>query len=375
MAGESDESQEEAAAGDQGPGQADEIREQYETIVRVLPDPVFALDENGYLTYTNRAFDEQFGYGQLESTEGLHFSDITTDEGTDTVRSMLRDLIQADEEQASRSLELEGQTADGRTLDLEGSIGLLPYSGSFEGAAGVMRDVTAEQRQAEVFEVMDRALRHNLRTVVNIISGYAGLIEDEVGESHAHYLEEIQDGAEWLGKLGETLRTLQNAIDESLERSGAIAVETFVEAAIETVRETNPEADIESHYAAHGHIDGGGPLEYAIENVVENAVVHNDAETPEVNVWISHATREGWIDIHVEDNGPGIPQAERDIVLGNADITQLQHGSGIGLWITRWVVQAFDGAVEIEANDPRGTVVSFQLPLTDAEPPAESDTD
>jgi PAS domain S-box-containing protein len=372
MAGESDESQE-PAAGDSGPGGADEIRQQYETIVRVLPDPVFALDKNGYLTYTNRAFDEQFGYGQLDSTEGLHFSDITTDGGSDTVRTLLRELIQADDEQASRSLELEGQTADGRTLELEGSIGLLPYSGSFEGAAGVMRDVTAEQRQAQVFEVMDRALRHNLRTVVNIISGYAGLIEDEVDESHAGYLEEIQEGAEWLGKLGETLRTLQNAIDESLDRSGAIAVETFVEAAIETVRETNPDAEIESHYAAHGHIDGGGPLEYAIENVVENAVVHNDADAPEVNVWVSHATREGWIDIHVEDNGPGIPQAERDIVLGNADITQLQHGSGIGLWITRWVVQAFDGEVEIEANDPRGTVVSFQLPLTDAEPPDDSD--
>jgi len=372
MAGESDESQE-PAAGDPGPGGADEIRQQYETIVRVLPDPVFALDENGYLTYTNRAFDEQFGYGQLESTEGLHFSDITTDEGTDTVRSLLRDLIQADEEQVSRSLELEGQTADGRMLELEGSIGLLPYSSSFEGAAGVMRDVTAEQRQAQVFEVMDRALRHNLRTVVNIISGYAGLIEDEVDESHAGYLEEIQEGAEWLGKLGETLRTLQSAIYESLERSGAIAVETFVEAAIETVRDTNPDADIESHYAAHGHIDGGRPLEYAIENVVENAVVHNDAENPEVNVWVSHATREGWIDLHIEDNGPGIPQAERDIVWGNADITQLQHGSGIGLWITRWVVQAFDGEVEIEDNDPRGTVVSFQLPLTDAEPPDDSD--
>jgi PAS domain-containing protein len=64
MAGESDESQE-PAAGDPGPGGADEIRQQYETIVRVLPDPVFALEENGYLTYTNRTFDEQFGYGQL----------------------------------------------------------------------------------------------------------------------------------------------------------------------------------------------------------------------------------------------------------------------------------------------------------------------
>lgn len=367
---------------DAGSGQEDGVEDdpqerkhqQFETIVRVLPDPVYALDENGYLTYTNRSFDRQFGYLGDRGTEGLHFSEITTDTGADTVRTLLRELItDSDDEVPRRTVSLEGLTADGRALELEGSIGLLPHSGSFDGAAGVMRDVTAEKRQEEVFEVMDRALRHNLRTVVNLIVGYADILEDEVDESNAEYLDQIQDGANWLGKLGETLRTLQSAIDQSLDTGGSVTLQGVIESAVETNREAYPEANVESHFSARGQIDAGTPLEHAIENVIENGIVHNDSDPPEVDIWVTHAPREGWIDIHIEDNGPGIPADEREIVLGEADITQLQHGSGIGLWITRWVVQVFDGKIEIEDNEPRGAVVSLRLPLADQDATPSSD--
>jgi sensor histidine kinase regulating citrate/malate metabolism len=85
-----------------------------------------------------------------------------------------------------------------------------------------------------------------------------------------------------------------------------------------------------------------------------------------VDIWIADAPREGWVDVHVEDDGPGVPGSERDVVVGDAAITQLQHGSGIGLWMTRWLVGVFDGELVIEDNDPRGTVVTLRLPRSAA---------
>ncbi len=45
------------------------------------------------------------------------------------------------------------------------------------------------------------------------------------------------------------------------------------------------------------------------------------------------------------------------------------HGSGLGLWLTSWVVEASSGELRFAENEPRGSVVRFDLPVAD-EPPA-----
>ncbi|MFB6235039.1 MAG: ATP-binding protein [Halopenitus sp.] len=338
---------------------------QYETIVQVLPDPVYVSNAEGYLTFANRAFEEQFGYEVTD--EKLHFSEFIVDEDVEKIRTLLRDLAAEGDDGTlqSRTVSLEGVAADGGIISLEGSIGILFHDGRFEGAAGVLRDVTAQRRRDEVFDVMDRALRHNLRTNVNLITGYADLLEPAIGPDNEEHLSQIQDAATWLGKFGDSLRALQSAIEKSHQGSGTISLERVVKEAVGDVADAYPQANVEAHLSTTRHIQGGQPVIDAVENVVENGVVHNDSDPPVVNVWVTHATRDGWAEIHVEDNGPGIPDDEREIVLGEADITALQHGSGIGLWITRWVVQLIDGEIEIEAADGEGTVVTFVLPLAE----------
>ena len=50
--------------------------------------------------------------------------------------------------------------------------------------------------------------------------------------------------------------------------------------------------------------------------------------------------------------------------------TPLQHSSGLGLWIARWVVAAVGGEITAEDRDPQGTVVGILLPRADADPGA-----
>jgi PAS domain S-box-containing protein len=350
------------SAGGEGTGRIAEL-EQYETILQKVPDPIFVTDASGYLTFANRAFTEQFGY--TVGTEGaVHVSEFIVDEDVDTILEILREMVTSDAEAVeSRGVELEGVTGNGRTVALGGSITLLPSGDDFGGVAAVLRDVTARTRREEVFTVMDRALRHNLRTNVTTITMSAMGLKDQVDDDHGETLERIHDAAMWIQKLGDTLRRLQKAIDESFEASEAASVERIVDSAVRNARRDNGPADVTVNVSADGEIKAGSPIEYAVSEIVENAIVHNDTERPTVDVWVAHAPRDGWIDVHVEDDGPGIPTFERDVVLGDATIDQLQHGSGIGLWITRWVVEVYDGELDIEENDPRGTVVTLRLPL------------
>ena len=333
--------------------------EQYEAIVEVLPDPVYATDAEGRLTFVNRAFEEQLGSPGADA--GEHFSEYTTAEDTETVLALLREMVgEGGPDRATA--EISVLTRDGRQLRVEDSIALLPGDDAFRGSAGVLRDVTERRRRQEVLTVMNRALRHNLRTNVATIVGYADLLDREVDGEAETFVDRIRGSADWLATLGDTLRTLQQAIEANVAGDVGVDVEDVVESVVADAREDHPGADLAVHVATTGALEAGWPLEYALENVVENAIVHSDRSEPAVDVWIADAPREGWVDIHVEDDGPGVPPDERDVVVGDAAITQLQHGSGLGLWLTRWLVEVFDGELVIEDNDPRGTVVTLRLP-------------
>jgi signal transduction histidine kinase len=75
-------------------------------------------------------------------------------------------------------------------------------------------------------------------------------------------------------------------------------------------------------------------LDIAIENLVENAVEHNDATRPRVSVEVTNGDRPTLV---VSDNGPGIPEQEIAALEGERE-TSLEHGSGIGLWLVKWIV-------------------------------------
>lgn len=70
----------------------------------------------------------------------------------------------------------------------------------------------------------------------------------------------------------------------------------------------------------------------------------------------------GRIAVRVAEDGTGVPDRERDLITGDTRVSQLEHGSGLGLWVVRWVTLALDGDVEFEKRTPRGSAVVLKLP-------------
>jgi PAS domain S-box-containing protein len=334
----------------------------YETIVETVPDPVYATDAAGQVTFANRAFEEYFGV-ERDRLDGLDFVELTTNEDSEAISDELARLRDGDSS-GRTSVDIVGFNRDGRRRRLDASIAVLP-SDEADGTAGVLRDVTERKRRQEVLTVMNRALRHNLRTNVNTILAHANALAPDPEGEREDYLLRIEEAAGWLVKLGDTLRTLQPAILEQSDED--VTIDTLVDNVADRYRADNPDASIDVDVGVTGRLAGGYSLQYALDNVIENAIVHNDTPTPHVSVSVREADRDGWIDVSVADDGPGIPQTEREVVVGDAEISTLQHGSGIGLWTTRWIVQAFDGEIEIADNDPRGTVVTLRLRRVDTD--------
>ncbi|GGN24728.1 sensor histidine kinase [Halarchaeum nitratireducens] len=98
-------------------------------------------------------------------------------------------------------------------------------------------------------------------------------------------------------------------------------------------------------------------------NLLNNAVQHNGSADPVVTV--SCAATDGYVVVRIADNGSGIPDGQKDAVFRKGRKGADSFGSGIGLYLVRQLVEQYGGAVDIEDNEPEGSVFRVRLPTAD----------
>jgi K+-sensing histidine kinase KdpD len=108
-------------------------------------------------------------------------------------------------------------------------------------------------------------------------------------------------------------------------------------------------------------IQNGSLLQLAIDEALENAVVHNDSDHPHVEVTVRQPPDSTDVLIEIADNGPGIPDEEWNVISSGRE-TPLAHGSGIGLWLMYWTLTALGGTVKLSENHPRGSIITYRVP-------------
>lgn len=104
-------------------------------------------------------------------------------------------------------------------------------------------------------------------------------------------------------------------------------------------------------------------------NLIDNAIKHTP-EGGQVSLWGEYA--DGWISIHVEDSGSGIPEGdlsrifERFYQLDKARPGGLDRGVGLGLAISREIVRSHQGRMVAQSEIGKGSRFTVQLPVARA---------
>ncbi|WP_340101867.1 HAMP domain-containing sensor histidine kinase [Salinibaculum salinum] len=196
-------------------------------------------------------------------------------------------------------------------------------------------------REREKLAVLNRLARHNLRNQAQILTSAGELVAehtaDETGRAAA---ERVQNGAARIATINTKLKRFQDVTERDAPLSSLDAARVL-ESAVAPYREVHPDIDIAVEASDGLAVEASEDLEIALDELLENAFEHGDAAATGVTI---SATADGnQVELTVSDGGPGIPDHEWQAVSGETTQTQLEHASGLGLWVVKAVVERVDG--------------------------------
>lgn len=215
--------------------------------------------------------------------------------------------------------------------------------------------------------VLHRVFRHNLRNGLNAISGWARIIQDEVGNNPdvvKKAATEIVDRSEQLAQISDEARRLRDLLHTDTKMQSR-DLNGLVSCAVADCRRRFESPTIEADIPLDLSVRANEKLSYAFDNLIDNALRHNDID--DVTVRIEADTTASAVDfdavrLRISDDGSGLNAVEREIVSGECDLDQLNHGSGLGLWLVSWILDAHDAVVDVDVRGEPGTNYTIYLP-------------
>lgn len=235
----------------------------------------------------------------------------------------------------------------------------LTAGGERVGYTLLFTEVTEEIQREERLSVLNRILRHNLRNDLSIVSGYVSAADNQTeDELVEQMLGKVSATVDELIETGEMAREFEKLIAEPEEYTRSVNVETLLDDLRDRLAAEHPEVTLSTETPTTSVQTNPDVLRAVLWQLLDNAAVHNDSDTPSVSIR-AHETETRTV-IEITDDGPGIPDHElRSLQHGQE--TSLDHGSGFGLWLAKWGSVRIGGRVEFEA-DESGTTARVSLP-------------
>jgi len=346
-------------------------RSELRQIIDLVPDLIFAKDEDGRYLLANETTADAYGMDPA-SVEGKTESEIIPDaDQSDDFRE--DDLHVMESGEPLDIPEEELTTADGETRIFRTT--KIPYTvaGSDNPAVlGYARDITELKAYEQTLEsqrdnlgVLNQIVRHDIQNNLNIVVGYAEFLEEHVDDAGTEYLDTVLRAAREAIGITTSAREVTELL---LEADGTLSrtdVTCVLRDRIGDLQSSHPDAEIAIvGQLPEASVRADDMLGSVFRNLIQNAVLHNDANSPEIGV--SMAVTADRVRIEVADNGPGIPDDMRDVIFEQGTQGLDSEGTGLGLYLVQTLVDRYDGVVRAEDNDRGGTTFVVEFPLADS---------
>ena len=359
------------------------------SILDTIPDAMIVIDERGIMQSFSAAAERLFGYRAAEvlGKNVKMLMPAPYREGHDGY--LLRYLKTGERRIIGIGRVVVGERKDGSTFPLELNVGEMK-TGNQRFFTGFIRDLTESQKnearlqelQAELVHVsrltamgeMASALAHELNqplsAIANYMKGSRRLLEDSSDERATILREAMDKAAEQALRAGQVIRRLRDFVARGeserrvedvkklVEEASALALVGAKDRGVRVRFEFDPQTD--------SVLADKVQIQQVLLNLMRNAMeAMEDCERRELVVSASLAP-DDMVEISVVDTGTGIAP-EINAQLFQPFITTKRQGMGVGLSISRTIVEAHGGSIAARPNPGGGTVFSFTLPAVTKE--------
>lgn len=290
--------------------------------------------------------------------------------------------------------EASDETADGFKIELTSMTGepilvnakTSPYfdlKKKLLGKIYLVSDITKELTFEEMKLDFVSIAAHQLRTPLTAVKGYLYFLDqaikadpNKLAEKEKEYLNRCIVSSDRLSSL------IENLLNVSRIEGGKMKLQLkqlnlndllkkVANDFSEKAREKKVTITIENQVNNIIFINGDpNLLEAAFSNIIDNAINYNK-EGGWINISINQHPDE--LAVHISDSGRGIPSKSIPLLFTkffrvSNSLTQLSNGIGLGLYITKSILDAHNAKVEVNSLEGRGTTVSISLPLSTQAP-------
>lgn len=357
-------------------------------MLSAMADPVIGIDKFKKILLMNRAAQEISGW-DIGDALGIKLNQVfklidskgtQISEDTDPFNT----AISQNKIVKTNSLGML-RSKDSKKIAL--SISIAPtrnFEGQVSGAIAIIQDISEQQAiDREKSEFVSTA-SHEMRTPVAAIEGFLSMAMNpkiaSIDDRAKGYLEKAHEASLHLGKLFQDLLSSTKIDDkEAMPARKAVNLSDVV---LKTAAQLEPLAS-SKNLKLTTHIGGSmmhdrkvvapafmvmadeGRLGEVMTNLIDNAIKYTQHGSIDIEI----AKEDDAVRVSVEDTGVGISTNEQKHIFEkfyrvNNSYTREQSGTGLGLYITRNIVELYGGKIWVESAPAKGSKFIFKMPLT-----------
>lgn len=360
------------------------------SILETVPEAIIVIDERGIMESFSPAAERLFGYPAAEA-RGRNVSLLMPSPYRERHDDYIaRYLATGERRIIGIGRVVVGQRKDGSTFPMELAVGEI-VSGGRRLFTGFIRDLTERQEterrlqelQAELFHLsrlselgqMSSSLAHELNQPLTAVANYVmacrRMMETADGEVSDKILDTMDKAIGQASRAGQIIRRMREFIEKGRTTRTVEDLNKAVEEASALALVGAKEGDIKVRFALDPEITpvriDKVQIQQVVLNLVRNSVealASSDRRQLTIRTGLS---ADGFVEVAVSDTGPGIEETVMK-QLFQPFVTTKPKGMGLGLSISRSIIDAHGGRLWAEPNSRQGVTFRFTVPAASEAP-------
>jgi two-component system, NtrC family, nitrogen regulation sensor histidine kinase NtrY len=344
-------------------------RKYMETVLRNVSAGVISVDKDGMITTINRAAENMFDI-KSEKVLFQNYRDLMIPEHLSLVDEFLQEMKENNDNLLEKQLEV--MLKDKALTVLLTITTIQDEEGNNSGIVVVFEDLTQLQKaeRAAAWREVARRMAHEIKNPLTPVQLSAQRLQRKYGDKLGEEGSVFKECTQTIIDQVEVLKNLVNEFSRyarmpvtsltlnDLNAVVAEAVLLFQDAHKDIVFEFKPAEGLPKFDLDAEQINR------VMINLLDNAVAAINKKNGRIEITVSYDEQHRKATVAVADDGAGVPSSNKRKVFEPYFSTK-KFGTGLGLAIVNSIISDHHGQVSVADNNPTGTIVSFQLPVSE----------